>query len=116
MLFTVGTFDVIYGLTALFRDEYLAVTPESLILLDLTTWGLITLGLGALQIGAGIAILNGQAWGRVVGVIFATLSALTQLSLVEVQPVWSTLVVILDVLVIYALTAHGSEIKPRTSQ
>jgi hypothetical protein len=100
MLFMVGTFNAIYGLVALFRDEYLAVTPAGLVVWDVTTWGWITLTLGVLQVGAGMAILAGQTWGRIIGVIFAVLNAIGQLPLVSAHPIWSTIIIALDVFVI----------------
>jgi hypothetical protein len=56
-----------------------------------------------------MAVFGGRLWGRVIGIGMAGLNAWAQLSLLEAQPVWSSLIIIVDVLVIYALSVHGRE-------
>jgi hypothetical protein len=109
MLLVIGCFNVIYGLVALFKDTYFVVTRAGLLGFDITTWGWITLILGIIEIFAGLAILGGQTWGRIVGIIVAFLSMLHQFSLMNANPLWSLLIIALDVVVIYALAAHGRE-------
>ena len=46
-------------------------------------------------------------------IILAALSAVVQLLLVPAQPWWSLIVIAIDVLVIYALTAHGKELREK---
>jgi hypothetical protein len=58
-----------------------------------------------------VAIFAGQTWGRVVAVILAILSATGQLMLLSAQPWWSAIIIAIDVLVIFALTVHGDELK-----
>ena len=110
MLIVIGSFNVIYGLVALFKDDFLVATRQGLLVFDVTAWGWITLIAGGLQILIGLAILGGQTWARVMGVIFAALNAIAQLAFLSAQPIWSTIIIALDVLVIYALTVHGREI------
>ena len=43
--------------------------------------------------------------------ILVALNAIGQLFLLPVQPWWSLIVLTLDILVIYALTVHGRELK-----
>ena len=111
MLVLVGSFNVFYGLVALFKDEFLQATRAGLVVWDVTQWGWITLGLGILQILVGFAIMSGATWGRVFGVLFAGANALAQLAFLPAYPIWSTIIIALDVFVIYALTAHGRELK-----
>ena len=44
----------------------------------------------------------------------AGLSAIVNLAFITASPVWSTLVIALDVIVIYAIVVHGGELKRRT--
>jgi hypothetical protein len=101
----VGGFNAIEGLVALFRDDYFLVTQERILVFDFTTWGWVLLVMGLLQIGAGIGLLMGQTWARVVGVGLAFVAALTQLAFMAAYPIWSALVIALCVLVIYGLIA-----------
>ncbi len=111
MLLVAGGLQAIAGLAALFKDSYYVVSEKGLLALDYTQWGWIHLGLGLLLFGAGISIMNGNAWGRVVGVFLAILGALANLAFLNAYPLWSIIAVIVDVMVIYALTMHGTEVK-----
>jgi hypothetical protein len=57
----------------------------------------------------------GATWARVVATIFVIISAVSQLLLLPAQPWWSAIMIAVDVLVIYALTAHGRELRPDAS-
>ena len=60
---------------------------------------------------AGVCVFAGQVWARTVGVVVAALSALLNLGFLAAYPVWSLILIALDVVVIMALTVHGSDIK-----
>jgi len=108
----IGFFQAIAGLTALFNDDYFLVARSGLVLdLDFTAWGWIHLGMGVLLIAVGVGMCLGQMWARVVGVAIAGLSAVANFLFLAAYPVWSTIMIALDVLVIYALVAHGREVK-----
>lgn len=112
MLIVVGAFQAIDGLVALFRDEVYLVRSDGLVVnVDYTAWGWVHLILGLVLVGAGAAIFSGRVWGRTVGVIAAVLSALLNFAYMASYPVWSTLIIAVDVLVIYALIAHGRELR-----
>ena len=113
MMVLLGAFHAIEGLVALFKDEYFLVGRSGLVLsVDFTTWGWTHLIAGLIVAGAGIGLMAGQMWARVVGVVLAVLSAVVNLAFLAAFPIWSALMILLDVLVIWAITVHGSEIKP----
>ena len=60
---------------------------------------------------AAFAMMQGKIWGRIVGVILAGLSAIDHFATVRGYPVWSLIVITLNVFVIYALTVHGGELR-----
>jgi hypothetical protein len=112
MMTLVGTFHVIQGLVALFDNEYYLVGQNGLVVqFDYTTWGWMHLLSGAVVVGAGIALFSGKMWARVVGVILASISMILNFAFIAAFPVWSLTIIALDVFVIYALTAHGAEMK-----
>ena len=99
-------------MVALFRDDYYLVRPNGLILeVDFTTWGWTHLVIGLVAVCTGIGVMLGQMWARVLGIIIAVISALANIAFLSAYPIWSTIIIAMDVLVIYALTVHGSEIK-----
>ncbi|MEK8226717.1 hypothetical protein NKG05_12395 [Oerskovia sp. M15] len=53
---------------------------------------------------------GGKVWGRTIGIILASLSALANFTFIPYYPVWSLVVIALDVFVIWALAAHGRDI------
>ena len=115
IMMMMGAFHVIQGLVALFQDTYYLVGQEGLVVqVDYTTWGWVHTILGAVVILAGVALLAGQMWARVVAIILAFASALVNIAFLAAYPVWSLTMIALDVLVIYAVTAHGKEMKPAT--
>ncbi|MEU7907629.1 hypothetical protein [Actinoplanes sp. NPDC049118] len=112
MLTVLGGFQIIEGLVALFNDEYYVTTSRGLALtLDFTAWGWTHVLIGLVALAAGIGILSGQTWARITGIVIAVLSAFANMLFLAAYPVGSTIVIALDILVIYALAVHGREIK-----
>lgn len=111
MLVLTGFFQIIVGLTALLNDTYFVAVKSTLLVLDFTTWGWVHLGFGVITLLAGMSLFNGSTWARVVAILLAVLNLLTQFAFVSVYPVWSIIMMVVDVLVIYALTVHGGEVR-----
>jgi hypothetical protein len=106
-----GVFSLVQGFVALIGSNYYYVVQDgSLLLFDLTGWGWWNLIIGAALVLAGLALFTGATWARIVAIIAASLSAIGQLFLVPAQPWWAFIVIAIDVLIIYAVTAHGREI------
>jgi hypothetical protein len=105
-----GCFQAFAGLVALFENEFYVATRNYLFELDATTWGWVHLILGVVVALAGLAVLAGRVWGRVVGITLAVLSAIANFLFIPYYPFWSLTVIALDIFVIWALAAHGREI------
>ena len=116
VLFVVGVFDVLYGLAALLDNGSVIVNAvngnQTVLVWDLTTWGWIHLVIGAVMIATSIGLFAVKEWARWVAVIFAALSAISHIGLLPHFPLWSILIIVLDLLVVYNLTAKGGEYKP----
>jgi hypothetical protein len=109
IMLMLGIFHVITGLVALFEEDYFLVTKNGLVVsADFTAWGWTHLILGAVIAAAGSALLSGAMWARVVAVVVALLSSVVNLAFLSAYPLWSAIMIAVDVLVIYAVTAHGS--------
>lgn len=109
MMVMIGVFNVIEGLVALFNRVYYAVSPENLLVFNLSGWGWVHIVVGVLVLLTGITLFSGAGWARVVTVVLAALNAVAQLAFVPVYPVWSTIVIALCVVVIWAVVVHGDE-------
>jgi hypothetical protein len=112
MMGILGVFHAIAGLTALFNEEYYLVGQNGLVLeVDYTTWGWVHLLLGILVVLAALSLAAGHMFGRVAGVILAAISAVANLGFLAAYPVWSVIMIAIDVIVIYAIVVHGRELE-----
>ena len=112
MALIVGVFDVIEGIVALFRNTYYHVGANGLVVtVNYTAWGLVHIAIGAVLIATALGLFAGQTWARVVGIGIASLSAIVNFGFMAAYPLWSISVIAIDVFIIYALTAHGAEMK-----
>jgi hypothetical protein len=111
MMILVGVWQALAGLVAIFENEFYVATRNYLYELDATTWGWIHLVLGAFVAFAGWGLLSGQTWARVVGITLAALSATANFLFIPYYPFWSILIIAVNILVIWALAAHGRQFK-----
>ena len=97
---------------AIFDESYFVAPHADLVVsVDYDTWGWTHLVGGLVVLAAGLGLLTGAMWARVLGVGVAMLSALVNIAFLGAYPLWSAIMITLAVLVVYAITAHGAEIK-----
>jgi hypothetical protein len=111
MMILVGSLNLIYGLVALFNDEWVVWGNRGSVLLDITAWGWIHAALGAIVILAGIGIMTGNLAARIVAVIVVGVSLIVNFAAIPVYPVWSLVAIAIELLVLWALIVHGRELK-----
>ena len=111
MLLLMGFFHVIAGFVALFTDTVYLIGEEALWALDYTQWGWIHVIGGLLAIWAASSLMQGHGFGRTVAVLVALASAVINMTFVPIYPLWSLMIIVIDVLVIYAVVVHGGELK-----
>jgi len=54
----------------------------------------------------GLGILKGMGWARVCGIVLASLSAILQFMFLPYAPIWSVIMIAVDVFVIWALAVY----------
>jgi hypothetical protein len=112
MMIMVGIFQAVEGLVALFDDGFYHVRPNGLVVnVNYNAWGTVHLLIGILLIVSGVGVLAGNLAARMVAIVLAGLSAIVNLAFIEAYPIWSVLIITVDVLVIYALVVHGRELR-----
>ena len=112
MMVMLGSFHIFQGLIAVFRDEYFLVGKSGLALeVDFTAWGWVHIIGGLVVIAAGVGLFAGKVWARLVAVPVAMLSAIVNIGFLAAYPIWSTIMVTIDILVIWAVTVHGGELR-----
>ena len=111
MMVLLGALHAIAGLLALLNDQYYQVGKGDLAVdASYTVWGWTHLVVGAVVLAAGVALVYGRTWARVVGVAVACVSVLLNIGFLAAYPMYAAIIIALDVLVIWAITVHGSEV------
>jgi hypothetical protein len=114
MMIMLGCFQVIAGLVALFDKGYYLVGQNGLVVhVNYTTWGWVHLIVGLVALAAGAGLFRGAMWARVLGIIVAIISAVVNFAFIAAYPVWGITMITLDVVIIYAIAAHGREMQAR---
>ncbi len=109
LLLIVGTINIIYGIGAL-DDSSILVGEKRIIYTNLHTMGWVTLILGVIQLTGGLSLLAGNVYGRVIGVVGATLGALNALfSIGGNNPWWSLAVFLLCIYVLHGILMFGDD-------
>lgn len=103
VLATVGLFQFFEGLSAVLKDDVFVSTPSYSYAFDLTGWGWTHLIIGVIAFAVGIAVIMGQVWGMLTGIVLATVSALMQFLFLPWQPVWALVILALNIAVIWAI-------------
>jgi hypothetical protein len=111
MMVMMGGWWVLSGLIALLNSDFYVVTRNWIFQFDISTWAWIHLILGVIILVAGLFLFTGATWARVIGVILAVLAALAAFAWLPYYPVWGILFIAISIGVIWALTAHGRDIK-----
>jgi hypothetical protein len=110
LLFLVGTFNIIDGIAAIRDSKYVAHT---VLFANLHAWGWFFLCWGILQVVAAFAAYRGIRWALTLAIVTAFFNAIAHLSAVKTSPVWSSMIIGIDVLVMYGLIVHG---RPRRAE
>ena len=105
-LFIVGSLDALWGLAAILNDNIVIVGGHGAILADITTWGWVHLILGSIMALTGLGLFAGSSGARWAAVFFVSVNAIAQIVWFPAAPLWAFLMIILDVTIIYQLTAR----------
>jgi hypothetical protein len=111
MLLMIGTFNIIEGIIALVDDKRIVLVADRLIGVDITGWGWTILIFGLAMVATGIGLFTAQTWARITAIVIVGLHAVSQVAWLGAYPIWSLLMLALDTVVLYALTARWSDVR-----
>jgi hypothetical protein len=114
MMIATGMLHVIDGLIGIFRSSFYLVSNNSsqlVVFQNVKTWAWINLIAGAIVMLAGFSLFSGTTWSRIIAVMLAFVSIAINLLAISLYPIWSIIAIALAVLVIYAVTVHGGELR-----
>jgi hypothetical protein len=104
----VGTLNIIYGIAAVSNAHFFDNTQY--VFSSLHTWGWITIIVGIIQLTAGLSLMGGGGYGRVIGIVAATIGALESLlSVGGTHPWWSLAIFAVCVWILHGLLVFGDE-------
>jgi hypothetical protein len=109
VMLIVGSLDALYGLAAILNDEVVIVGGQGVIIADVTTWGWIHLILGSIVAATGLGLFAAAESARWAAVFFVSLNAVSQIVWFPAAPLWAFLMILLDVAILYQLTARWEE-------
>jgi hypothetical protein len=104
----VGVFQVVVGLAAIFDDNFFVVARHYTFNLDTTAFGWVHLIIGVLMVGAGFSLFGRKAYGAVMVLFLASISAIANFFFIPYYPFWAIVVIALDVWVIWSVTRPGA--------
>jgi hypothetical protein len=102
-----GIFQFLIGLAAVTNDKFFVVTHNYTFNLDTTAWGWIHMLIGIAVFLVGLGLFMGREWAAVGGIAIAMLSAIANFFFIPYYPIWSLVIIGLDVWVIWALSRPG---------
>ena len=107
VLFTVGCLNIIQGIAALAKDgTYVIPEADLLVTTDFTAWGWSLIIWGAIMILAGIGLFSASEFARWAAIIIVVIAMIGQFAYFPAFPLWSLVVIGLELAVLFALTAR----------
>ena len=111
-ILAVGLFNIVAGLAAAFSpNNVLSWTNDGVAVVDVSTWGWVHMILGLLLVAVGFALFSGAAWARLVAIVLVVLNLIAQFVSLQVTPFWSLVIIVVDLVILWALTVHGNEVE-----
>jgi hypothetical protein len=113
LMIVIGGLDFFQGLIAVIRNNYYVMTPQQIIVFDLTTWGWITMIWGVILVLAGLGLGSGAGWARWFTIVVASLNVFVQLGFVgsAQYPLWALTVIAMNIVVLYALMVRWGGVR-----
>ncbi|MBF6434845.1 DUF7144 family membrane protein [Nocardia cyriacigeorgica] len=109
LLLTVGVLSILQGISAVAEDQLFVVGIEYVYEFDTTTWGWIHIILGIVLVVSAIGLMSGTTWGRIAAVTIAALSIIANFLWLPYYPLWSILIIALNIVVIWAVTTWNPD-------
>ena len=109
LLLIAGTLNIIYGIGALDSANIYA-NDTRYIFTNLNTMGWVLIILGVIQLTGGFSLMAGNVYGRVIGIVGASLGAIgALLSIGGAYPWWSLAIFALCVYIISGISQLGED-------
>ncbi|MGH3272779.1 MAG: DUF7144 family membrane protein [Streptosporangiaceae bacterium] len=98
-----GLWGFFEGLVAIVHQSFYVSQPNYTFQFNVHGWGWIHLILGVVVVAAGVCVLLGQTWAKLLGIGLAVFSAIANFLFIPFYPIWSIILIAMDVVIIWAL-------------
>jgi hypothetical protein len=112
MIMVISSINIFEGFLALINNERVAVSEGNFVIVDMTSWGWTLVLSGIVLFGVGIGLIAGAGWARITSIVIIGVHAAAQVLWLGAYPIWSLLMITLDTIVLFALCARWSEVRP----
>ena len=109
MLLVAGGFSLVYGLAAVLNDQVVRVGGQGVIVLDFTVWGWVHMVIGAIMLLTCWGLFAMKGFARWIAIFIAIVNAMLQMATITAFPLWSIMIITLDVIIIYQLTVNWAK-------
>jgi hypothetical protein len=111
LILIISMLEFFEGLIAIIRDDYYVLRPDQIVVVDLTTWGWLTLIWSIVLAVIGFALLAAATWARWAAIVVLSLNFIVQLGFVgsAQYPLWALTVLALNIVVLYALVVRWED-------
>jgi len=109
LMLIIGVYQIFLGIAAIARNAFFVVGANYFYQIDTTAWGWIHLGVGVLVAAAGFFLFTGATAAKIIGITLISLSAIANFFFLPYYPVWSLLIIALDIFAIWAIANARTE-------
>jgi hypothetical protein len=108
LLGVLGFFNLLNGIAAI-ADSRVFVNNALYVVGDLHAWGWVMTILGALQLVAAAGVGTRNQMARWFAVAVVSLNAIGQMFFIPAFPFWSLMIIVIDIVALYALCTYGGK-------
>ena len=103
-LMMAGGANLLWGIAALANKDYF--DEDGLVWSSLQTWGWVAILIGAVQIAVGVTTYLRKPVAMVIALLLAMCGLLFNFTTIGAYPVWSSVAIVCNALVLWAVTVH----------
>ncbi|MET7621465.1 hypothetical protein [Streptomyces sp. NPDC005408] len=109
LMLCIGVLGVLQGIAAVIEDDVYGRVGNYVYRINLTGWGWIHLVIGACLVITAAGLFKAATWARVTGIFLASLSLIAEFMFLPYSPIWSVIMIAIDVFIIWALAVYRSD-------
>jgi hypothetical protein len=115
LLFTSAVLTVLQGIQALVDHRPLIIGSNYVYKFSATGWGWIHIAAGIVLGIVAVGLITGAVWARVAAIVMACTSIVVMFMWLPYYPMWSIIVIALDVIIIWAVATWDTTAASRRS-